>query len=263
MRDDAFDIAAMLEPGDSGHLPPHRFQSYTAGASSGRIGPVRRNPRPVPSDETARTEHRLTDVAFRRLLEWLDDGADSHGERYLEMRRRLVSYFDRRNRLAADDLADETLNRIGRTLEQDGAIAITPPLRYCHVVAKFVLLEDVRRGHMRVPLDEPRIASVSVARGVNLAEPDERLSIKEQRLDSLERCLQELKPAHRELVVEYFRHTGRQKIERRRDMANRLGITINALSIRACRIRRALEARVEACCRERRPCDREAWELHG
>jgi len=29
------------------------------------------------------------------LLEWLDDGIDSQGEKYLEMRRRLVAYFDR------------------------------------------------------------------------------------------------------------------------------------------------------------------------
>ena len=40
-------------------------------------------------------------TAFTRLLQWLDDGSDSRGERYLEMRRRLVAYFDRRNRPAA------------------------------------------------------------------------------------------------------------------------------------------------------------------
>ena len=61
------------------------------------------------------------------------------------MRRRLTSYFDRRDRPFADDLADETLNRIGRTLEHDGAIATTPQARYCYVVARFVLLEDIRR----------------------------------------------------------------------------------------------------------------------
>ena len=67
----------------------------------------------------------LTTPAFNRLLEWLDNGVDSHGETYLEMHRRLVSYFDRRNRSTADDLADETFTRIARTLEKDGAIAIT------------------------------------------------------------------------------------------------------------------------------------------
>ena len=54
------------------------------------------------------------------------------------MRRRLVSHLDRRNRPFADELADETFNRIGRTLETDGAIATTPPARYCYVIARFV-----------------------------------------------------------------------------------------------------------------------------
>jgi hypothetical protein len=35
-----------------------------------------------------------TEPAFRRFLEWLDEGQDSNGERYFEMRRRLVRYFD-------------------------------------------------------------------------------------------------------------------------------------------------------------------------
>src|SRR6476660_9461513 len=111
---------------------------------------------PVPSYEVPRQERELGPVAFSRLLEWLDDGVDSQGETYLEMRRRLVFYFDRRNRLSADELADETFNRIGRTLEKDGAIAVTPPARYCYVVARFVLLEDVRRDRQYVPVDESR-----------------------------------------------------------------------------------------------------------
>jgi DNA-directed RNA polymerase specialized sigma24 family protein len=185
------------------------------------------------------------------LLEWLDDGVDSQGETYLEMRRRLALYFDRRNRLSADELADETLTRVGRTLEKDGAIATTPPARYCYVVAKFVLLEDIRRERVHIQLDEARRVDAPAGRGAMLAEPDEGLAIREHRLECLDRCLQELKAEQHELVIEYYRDAGRQKIDRRREMAQRLGITMNALGIRACRIRSALEACVEACGSER------------
>jgi hypothetical protein len=65
----------------------------------------------------------LTPNAWSRLLAWLDQGLDSSGERYLEMRRRLVQYFDRRNCVHPDDLADETLNRIARRLEEGGSMA--------------------------------------------------------------------------------------------------------------------------------------------
>ena len=206
----------------------------------------------VRTPDALREEPILTQLAFTRLLEWLDDGVDSHGETYLEMRRRLVSYFDRRDRAAADELADETLNRIGRTLEQAGVIATTPPARYCYVVAKFVLLEDIRCERREVPLDETRSAAVSRARGFGLVEVDETVAIREERLDCLDRCLEELRSDQRELVLEYYRDARRQKIERRRDLAKRLGITMNALGIRACRIRDTLMTCVEARRRERR-----------
>jgi DNA-directed RNA polymerase specialized sigma24 family protein len=217
-------------------------------------------------------ERGLTHLAFSRLLEWLDEGVDSQGETYLEIRRRLVLYFDRRNRLSANELADETLNRIGRTLEKDGAIAVRPPARYCYVVARFVLLEDVRRDHTHVHLDEAWSADTPVPRGAAILEPDEDLAAWEQRLECLDRCLQELNADQRDLVLEYYRDAGRLKIERRREMAKRLRITANALGIRACRIRQTLEAGVEACCKERvsiavsstpTSADRQSCRQHG
>ena len=111
----------------------------------------------VLTEQAFREAPELSQYVFERLLEWLDDGTESHGERYLEMRRRLVWYFDRRNRPAADELADETLNRVARTLEQTGAIATRPPARYCYVIARFVLFEDLRRERRHVALDETRL----------------------------------------------------------------------------------------------------------
>jgi hypothetical protein len=37
------------------------------------------------------------EATFHRLLAWLDEGTDTQGERYLEIRDRLVHYFARRN----------------------------------------------------------------------------------------------------------------------------------------------------------------------
>lgn len=177
--------------------------------------------------------------AFTRLLRWLDDGTDSQGERYLEMRRRLVAYFDRRNRPGPDSLADETFDRIARTLEQSGRINVTPPARYCYVVARFVLLEDIRAARRSVPFDEARTAS----RDITPAETEPgQLS-----LDCLAACLDRLKPADRDLIVEYYRDDKRARIDRRRALADRLGITMNALGIRAWRLRASLETCVGRC----------------
>jgi len=203
----------------------------------------------VLTEHVEREEPTLTKVAFTRLLEWLDGGHESHGETYLEMRRRLVAYFDRRNRSAADALADETFNRIGKTLETSGSIATTPQARYCYTIARFVLLEDLRRERRSVPFDEVRAAhSVESSRA---ADADDAASARERRLECLDCCLLKLKPQERELAVDYYRDARRQRIERRRDLAARLGITMNALGIRACRIRAALETCVGACCKAR------------
>jgi DNA-directed RNA polymerase specialized sigma24 family protein len=206
----------------------------------------------VVTEEVFREERILTQVVFSRLLEWLDDGVDSQGETYLEMRRRLVSYFDRRNRPAADELADETLNRIARTLEQSGVIATRPPARYCYVIARFVLLEDLRRERRHVPLDEPRTIEASRGRRLGIVELDLASSIREHRLECLDRCLDELKPAQRELIVEYYQDSRRQKIDRRRNLAARLGISMNALGIRVCRLRDGLMTCVEGCRKDQR-----------
>jgi DNA-directed RNA polymerase specialized sigma24 family protein len=197
-------------------------------------------------EDVLKDDRVLSQLAFNRLLQWLDDGVDSSGENYLEMRRRLVAYFERRNRPYSDDLADETLNRIARTLETSGVIKVTPPARYCYVVAKFVLLEDFRRerSHSRVG----DVSSVTLsARSLNRPELDETTGLRELRLECLDVCLQELRPDQRDLVLEYYRDSKREKIDRRRALAQRLGISINALGIRACRIRDSLEACVEAC----------------
>ncbi len=206
----------------------------------------------MQTQEVFRESPLLSQVAFDRLLEWLDDGADSHGERYLEMRRRLVSYFTRRNRPSADDLADETLNRVARTLEQSGVIETKPPARYCYVVARFVMLEDIRSERKQAPLDEMRVSDAPRGRSLSLVASDESLVLREQRLDCLDRCLDQLRLDQREIIVEYYRDDGRQKIERRRELAARLGISMNALGIRVLRIRDTLSTCVESSRNPRR-----------
>src|SRR4029077_2086477 len=193
----------------------------------------------------------LNPRAFRQFLDWLDEGVDSGGERYLEMRRRLARYFDRRNCHSPDDLADETLNRVARKLEENGEITGVSPAHYCYIVAKFVFLEFGRRverhqtsldnvqgsGQMPVILEVP-------------SRPDEDGAAKEKLFDCLERCLGKLQQDDRELILEYYRGELRAKIERRSELAARLGLTMNALSIRACRIRSKLELCVSTCAKQ-------------
>jgi DNA-directed RNA polymerase specialized sigma24 family protein len=190
----------------------------------------------------------LNSGAFRQFLIWLDDGVDSGGERYLEMRRRLVRYFDRRNCSSSDDLAEETLNRVARKLEEKGEIVGASPAHYCYIVAKFVFLEFGRRSeHHQTSLDQAHGSGLVMASLGVPSRPDVETVAKEKLFDCLERCLRKLQIEDRELILDYYRGEVRAKIERRSKLAGRLGLTMNALSIRACRIRSKLEICVGMC----------------
>jgi hypothetical protein len=158
------------------------------------------------------------------------------------MRRRLVAYFERKRCLHPDDLADETLNRVARRLEEQGTITDTPPARYCYIVAKFVLLEylrdpDTRKIQYRDGHD----------RASDAASEESDAGDRERVYACLDRCLQALDHVERHLILEYYRGDQRGKIERRRQLAADLKLTANALAIRACRIRDKLEQCVSAC----------------
>jgi len=178
-------------------------------------------------------------AAFDRLLAWLDEGTGSRGERYLEMRQRLVDYFGRRDCPVPEDLADETLNRVARRLEETGSIDDVVPARYCYILAKFVFLEWLRRPGRIEPVAQS--AEAVVAPGVSERAENERT------FSCLEQCLQSCSVGDRALILDYYQTTSGSARENRRQLAQRLGITPNSLAIRACRIRSRLEACVRSC----------------
>jgi DNA-directed RNA polymerase specialized sigma24 family protein len=184
-----------------------------------------------------KTDWVLSQSAFRQLLDWLDEGVNSDGSRYLEIRRRLVLYFDRKNCLTPDELADETLNRVARRIEEEGAISTDTPAHYCYIVARFVLLEDLRTSPQK-PLDEHVVA---------FSDSTEQKQEAERRLECLERCMQALDSDEHSLIINYYQGEQRSKIENRKAIALKLRVSINALSIRACRIRSKLENCMRKC----------------
>ena len=88
--------------------------------------------------------------AFHQLLTYLDEGSGSEGQRYLQIRERLVAYFDRKNCLNPDELADQTLNRVARRLQEEGQIQGETPAKYCYTVARYIFHEYLRRSKKEV-----------------------------------------------------------------------------------------------------------------
>ena len=197
---------------------------------------------------TAHKQNRsaeLREQTFRRLLAWLDQGVNTNGQSYLAIRERLLGYFDRKNCLNADELADETLNRVARRLDEEGGnIETETPAKYCYIVARFVFMESLRETQR----DARAIENISSQHDLNDRESDgEEKEHKEKLLECLDRCAAKLEASQRELIFGYYSGEQRVKIENRRSLAQTLEITVNALSIRACRIRDRLESCVKEC----------------
>ena len=191
------------------------------------------------------TANPLSAEAFRRFLSWLDNSIRSEGGSYNEMRGRLVAYFDRKNCRDPDELADETLNRVARRLEEEGQINTEAPAKYCYTIARYVFLEYLRtRENRNVPLDDVIAGKIVVAADPEDAEEKE---IKEKMLNCLEKCVEKLEPANREIIIRYYYGIEKVKIENRKSIAASLNISMNALSIRAYRVRDKLEACVKEC----------------
>ncbi len=179
-----------------------------------------------------------TPANFTSLVDWLDAGSPSGGESYVEMHRRLASSFARKGCRTADDLADDTLTRVARRLEEEGAITGVAPAQYCYIVARFVFLEHLR---------SPQQGDVALAREVR--DPAERLDDddRERQLNCLDECLKDLAPDDRELILEYYAGGRADRIANRRELAVKYGLSANALGIRACRVRERLRGCVARC----------------
>jgi DNA-directed RNA polymerase specialized sigma24 family protein len=189
-----------------------------------------------------------TESSFQKFLRWLDEGVDSRGEKYLEMRRRLVAYFDRKNSPSADELADETLARVAQKLEEKGQITDLSPAHYCYITAKFVFLESVRAAkRSQTGLEEITAAAQyleATSSTLQKLPPEDQ----ERRFTCLDLCLKKLSATDSELILAYYQGEQQEKIQRRRQLSEKMGLSSNALSIRACRIRSKVETCVKECC---------------
>lgn len=172
----------------------------------------------------------MSQESFEDLLDWLDPNRDQAGIKYEQIRGGLVNYFTFRAPCAAEELADETINRVISRLCEIKQEVHGEGTRYFYGVARKVQLEYLRRKTPHPPAE-----SVT---------DSERVEVE---FHCLEECIRKLSDENRELVLRYYQADGRQKIEERKQLAEELGIAPNALRIRAYRIRAALQKCLEKC----------------
>lgn len=173
----------------------------------------------------------ITQEQFDSLLTWLGKDRDLGATKYETIRAGLVRVFISKGFNDAEDLADETINRVITRLPDIRENYAGEPTRYFHGVARNIIRESSRRKEISAEVSaiwiDPRPTSGE--------------------LECLERCLQLLNEEKRDLILDYFLYEGHNKIEHHKEMAVELGITDGALRGRVHHIRASLLDCIRQC----------------
>lgn len=207
------------------HYNSARFE-LAVGQSDTRRLPVLMTPPSKPGSDDISQEQ------FDGLLDWLDPERDKAGLKYESIRKRLIKIFVCRGSDRPEELADRTINRVARKLPEIRASFVGEPAHYFCGVASNIFRESLK--NQKIP----------AARPVSPVLPD---ADDERDYACLEQCVEKLSSFDRDLVLQYYQQEKHAKIEHRKKLAERLGLAINALRIRACRTRAALLECVERC----------------
>lgn len=168
-------------------------------------------------------------AAFEQFLFWLGPDPESAGRKYELIRHRLIMMFRARRCVFAEDLADTTFERVARKATDLTTEFTGDPARYFYGVAKKVHLEyqhELVRRHR------------STKRALPTFSEDRDL---ENMLKQLDDALNAIPKSDRELILTYYKDSGLNKINHRRELARQFGIGANALRLRVFRVRKIIK----------------------
>jgi len=174
------------------------------------------------------------------MLAWLDSDRERAGQKYEEIRCRLIKIFVCQGCIDPESLADETIDRVIRKIPEIAPNYAGNPALYFSGVARYILLEYKNRM--------ARLRLLPLAPFKQIEEEDEDV---EREYECLDRCIERLTPANRELILEYYREEKQAMIENRKRLAERMGVTLNVLRVRADRIRNNLQKCVANCLKQK------------
>jgi DNA-directed RNA polymerase specialized sigma24 family protein len=169
---------------------------------------------------------------FAAFLDRLDPDRDEALDSYFRLREKLIRFFGWRGHHLPEDLADEALNRAATRVHAGATVESAAVPAFVLGIARRLFLEEMRRWEAeRKALGQLRAQSPSSSEPA----PENPL------LMVLLRCLDQLPPAHRSLILRYYECDGGDRIRTRRELARELEVGRRTLRIRAHRIRRQLE----------------------
>jgi RNA polymerase sigma factor (sigma-70 family) len=193
-------------------------------------------------------EWSLTQEAFDGLLSCLDSEPEQAAQKYESIRESLITFFECRGSHSPEDLADETINRVARRIVEGKQIYTTNPASYFYGVARNILKEQwTAPDNYSFQIDALHSTRELSVDASEILEREQDRRLLERRLECLQACLEALTLKNRDLINQYYQGESSIKVRNRKELAEKLGMSLNALRNKALRIREKLEHCVRDC----------------
>ena len=190
----------------------------------------------------------LTSEALDRLLEQLDSDRGRAGEKYEQIRQRLLKLFRWRGCLDFEEYTDKTIDRVARRIAEGAEIQTASPYTLFYGVAMNLLKEHWRKSERESEaLDSLSQSPQSTESPEDIRAEEEERKEQQARVECLRRCLGQLTSESLTLIKKYYAEGDVLNKEQRKEIAGELRISVNALRVRAFRIRTEVERCVGAC----------------
>jgi DNA-directed RNA polymerase specialized sigma24 family protein len=176
-------------------------------------------------------ERDPTPEEYQKLLLWIDNDCDEAARKLLLIQSRATKILISRGCLHAEELTDETRNRIAVRI--DKIKESYPDPQRCFIG----FLDKVHSEYLR---DE------AIRNTANLPPSPRPVEELEREDRCLEECLTALAPQEKNIVVRYFGGDGAE----RKKLARELNLTANALRIQAHRLRKKTLKCLRGCLEE-------------
>ena len=194
-------------------------------------------PKELASTSPSQNKWTPTEQSFEKLLAAFNSDCDKAGEIYVNVRLKLLRYFERNGVTDAERYVDVTLDRVMRRLD-DGEI-IANIMAFIYTVGSYVRMEAWNEEKQLRDAENEMMKTAKREQREDDGDSPRQLC--------LDRCLEKLPVETQSLIHDYYSEEGSAKIRLRRQMAKGMGIEMNALRIRAHRIRLSLETCVKNC----------------
>lgn len=175
---------------------------------------------------------------FEEILAWLNPDRDLAAEIYLQLRQDLAKHFLWAHCADPEGMTDETFDRVAKKVHKVRETYQGDPRLYFRAVANNLIKENFKKIKTHVSLDD-----VDPPQQHTIRHSEESLIIEE----CLQSCLQRLSEDKRKLILDYYAREKQAKIDWRHELAQRVGISVETLRVRVCRIRASLHECIDSC----------------